>query len=123
MQVNWQAKALEAGDTGSSLSTMDAAQVVGTSLQTNLRSVNLPMNLKSILAESDPAAVPLVINGVLIQDTGTLTDTCGEGGFVDYDKSYDDESGDFNATYWFHEYCDKGSLISGLVRASGASQH
>jgi len=59
------------------------------------------------------------MNGALIQNIGTLTDTCGGGGYVDYDKSYDNETGDFSATYWFHEYCDKGSLISGLVRASG----
>ena len=59
------------------------------------------------------------MDGALIQNIGTLTDTCGQGGYVDYDKSYDNETGDFSATYWFHEYCDKGSLISGLVRASG----
>jgi hypothetical protein len=112
-------EALQAGSTGSSLGTMDAAQAAGANPRPHLRSVNLPMNLISVIGASDPAAGPLVMDGALIQNIGTLTDTCGQGGYVDYDKSYDNETGDFSATYWFHEYCDKGSLISGLVRASG----
>lgn len=110
---------LEAGSTGNSLSTIEAAQTTGNGARSTLRSVNLPMNLISVLSQDAPTAAPPVMNGVLIQNNGTLTDTCGQGGYVDYDKSYDDETGDFSATYWFHRYCDKGSLISGLVSASG----
>ncbi|MFC1505078.1 hypothetical protein ACFL5W_01035 [Thermodesulfobacteriota bacterium] len=112
-------EALEAGGTGSSLGMMEAAQIDEAASHANLRSINLPLNLKSVVGNNDSTLLPMIINGVWIRHTGTLTDTCGFGGYVDYDKSYENNTGEFTATYWFYDYCDKGSLINGVVSSSG----
>jgi hypothetical protein len=112
-------EALEAGSTGSSLGMVDGARVNARAVETKLRSINLPLNLTHVAEVNDPTSLPMFINGVLVRHTGTLSDTCGFGGYVDYDKSYEDTTGAFKATYWFYDYCDKGSLINGMMSSSG----
>ena len=112
-------EALEGSSTGSSLGMLEAAQVDETDSQSNLRIVNLPLNLKSVVSNSDSTILQMIINGVWVHHSGTLTDSCGLGGYVDYDKSYENTSGEFQATYWFYDFCDKGSFINGVVSSSG----
>ena len=112
-------EALAGGSTGSSLGMLEAVHADETASQSNLRSINLPLNIKNVISNSDSTVLQLLINGVWMHASGTLTDKCGFGGYVDYDKSYESNSGEFHATYWFYDFCDKGSLINGVVSSSG----
>ena len=85
--------------------------------QVNL--VKLSKVLEDALLRVDfSSGSPGTYQGAVKTESGTEPDDCGIGNFT-YNVSYDDQTGAFNGTFAFNNFCTDAGNLSGTITISG----